>query len=150
MNPKRMVLAVAVVFVTLVVAGFLIHATWLGSTYQAMRDDGFSFRTPDAIRHRLWLVWLSDLLYGVLFVWVYNRGREAKPWLGQGLRFGVLMTLFTIVPSALNEYVTYNVAHMLVVKWMGAEGVVLVVLGLVVAAICNQDHLNQPGDRKGW
>jgi len=103
-----MILAVAVVFVTLVVAGFLIHVTWLGSTYQAMRDGGFSFRAPDALQHRLWLIWLSDLLYAILFVWVYVRGREHTPWLGQGFRYGVLMTLFTIVPSALNDYVTYN------------------------------------------
>jgi hypothetical protein len=83
MNPKRMVLAVAVVFVTLVVAGFLIHETWLGSTYQAMRDDGFSFRTPDAIRHRLWFIWLSDLLYAILFVWVYNPAVKQNPGSGR-------------------------------------------------------------------
>jgi hypothetical protein len=133
-----MIVAVLVVFVTLVVAGFLIHAMWLGSTYQAMRDDGFSFRTPDAIQHRMWLIWISDLLYAILFVWVYVRGRETTPWLGQGLRYGVLMTLFTIVPGALNEYATYNLPHMLVVKWMAADGVVLVILGLLVAAICQK------------
>ena len=48
MDSKRMTLAVVLVFVAIVVAGFLIPAVWLGSTYQAMRDDGFSFRTPDA------------------------------------------------------------------------------------------------------
>ena len=141
MDSKRMVLAVALVFVTLVVAGFLIHVVWLGSTYQAMRDAGFSFRTPDALQHRLWLIWLSDIFYAILFVWVYVRGREHTPWLGQGFRYGVLMTLFTIVPSALNDYVTYNLPHMLVVKWMAAGGVVLVILGLLVAAICQ----NQKG-----
>ena len=101
-----------------------------------MREDGFSFRTPEALQHRLWLIWLSDLLYAILFVWVYVRGREDKAWIGQGLRYGVLMTLFTIVPSALNEYITYNLQHMLVVKWMVAGGAVLVILGLMVAAIC--------------
>jgi hypothetical protein len=39
---------------------------------------------------------------------VYVCGREDKPWIGQGLRYGVLMTLFTIVPSALNDYVSYQ------------------------------------------
>lgn len=138
MDSKRMIIAVVVVFVTLVVAGFLIHGIWLGSTYQAMRDDGFSFRAPDALQHRLWLIWMSDLLYAILFVWVYGRGREETPWAGQGLRYGALMTLFTVVPGALNEYVTYNLPHMLVVKWMAAGGVVLVILGLVVAAVCQK------------
>jgi hypothetical protein len=135
MDTKRMILAVVVVFVALVVAGALIHGVWLGSTYEAMRNDGFSFRTPDALRHRLWLIWLGDLLYAVLFVWVYLRGREDRPWAGQGLRYGVLMTLFTIVPSALNQYTVYNLQHMLVVKWIVAGGAVLVILGLLVAAI---------------
>jgi hypothetical protein len=133
-----MILAVGLVFVVLVVAGFLIHVTWLGSTYQTMRANGFSFRTPEALQHRLWIIWLSDLLYAILFVWVYVRGQENTPWIGQGLRYGALMTLFTIVPSALNEYVTYNLQHTLVVKWMVSGGVVLVILGLMVAAICQK------------
>jgi hypothetical protein len=138
MGSKRIILAVVLAFVALVVAGFLIHSIWLGTTYEAMRDDGFSFRAPDALQHRLWLIWLGDLLYSILFVWVYVRGREETPWVWQGLRYGVLMTLFTIVPSALNEYVTYNLQHMLVVKWMVAGGAVLVILGLIVAAICQK------------
>jgi|ERR1700730_2708694 len=138
MDSKRMTLAAVLVFVAIVVAGFLIHAVWLDSTYQAMRAQGFSFRTLDALQHRLWLIWLSDLLYAILFVWVYVRGREQTPWAGQGLRYGVLMTLFTIVPSALNDYVTYNLPPMLVVKWMAAGGVVLVLLGLLVAALCQK------------
>jgi hypothetical protein len=135
MDSKRMMLAMAMVFVVLVLAGFLIHAVWLGPTYQSMRDSGFSLRAPDAVQHRLWLIWFGDLLYAIFFVWVYNRGREEKPWVGQGIRYGVLMTLFTIVPSELTEYAVYNLPHMLVVKWMAAGGVVLVILGLLVAAI---------------
>src|SRR4029077_18046643 len=138
MDSKRMILAVVLVFVTLVVAGFLIHVTWLGSTYQSMRGDGFSFRTPDALQHRLWLIWLSDLLYAILFVWVYVRGREDTPWIGQGLRYGLLMGLFTILPSALKEYFIYNLQHMLVEKWMAAGAAVLAILGLMVAAICQK------------
>jgi len=64
--------------------------------------------------------------------------REETPLFAQGLRYGVLMTLFTVLPSALNEYVTYNFPHMLVVKWMAAGGVVLVILGLLVAALCQK------------
>ena len=83
----------------LVLAGFLVHVTWLRSTYQAMRGDGFSFRTPDALQHRLWLIWLSDVLYAILFVWLYVRGREDTPWIRQGFRYGVLRTLPISHPS---------------------------------------------------
>jgi hypothetical protein len=138
MEWRRIVAAVVVVFLGLVIGGFLIHALWLQSTYQTMRDSGFSFRTPEALQHRLVFISFSDLLYAILFVWVYVRGREVKPWPAQGLRYGVLMTFFTIVPSSLNEYAVYNLPHMLVVKWMAAGGFVLVILGLLVALICQK------------
>src|ERR1700721_144549 len=35
------------------------------------------------------------------FVWIYARGVEARPWLAQGLRFGVAVALLTIVPTYL-------------------------------------------------
>jgi hypothetical protein len=37
-----------------------------------------------------------------------------------------------------DEYVTNKLQHMLVVKWMAAGGVVLVILGLMIAAICQK------------
>ena len=60
----------------LVLAGFLVHAVWLGSTYQSMREGGFSFRTTEALGHRLWIIWLSDLLYATIRLGV-------PPWAGR-------------------------------------------------------------------
>ena len=33
---------------------------WLGATYREMRDSGFSFRPEEAMRHRFWLIWVSQ------------------------------------------------------------------------------------------
>ena len=53
-----------------------------------MRDAGFSLRPEEAIRHRFWLICVSDALYSFFFVWAYAKGREEKPWAGQGIRYG--------------------------------------------------------------
>jgi len=106
-----------------------------------MRDGGFSFRAPDALQHRLWLIWLSDLLYAILFVWVYVRGREHTPWLGQGFRYWCADDAFYNRAKRVERLRHLHLPHMLVVKWMAAGGVVLVILGLLVAAICQ----NQKG-----
>lgn len=135
MNAKKLAGAIVAAFVILFVAGYLVHGVWLGGTYRSMALQGFSFRAQEALQHRLWIVWVSDLLYSILFAWVYARGMERKSWLGQGIRFGILMSLFTVVPSALNDYVVYNLPHMLVVDWMAAGFVTLVLMGLAVAAI---------------
>jgi hypothetical protein len=135
MDAKKLVGGVVAAFVILFVAGFVVHNVWLGTTYRQMRDAGFSFRPEDTMRHKLWGVWVSDVLYSILFVWVYARGREEKPWVGQGIRYGILMSLFTVVPSTLNEYVVYNLPHTLTLEWMVAGLITLMLMGLAVAAI---------------
>lgn len=135
MNAKKLLGAIVAAFVILFAAGFLVHGIWLGDTYRSMREQGFSFRPEEALQRKVWIVWVSDLLYSILFVWVYARGMERKSWLGQGIRFGILMSLFTVVPSALNDYVVYNLPHRLVLYWICAGFVTLILMGLAVAVI---------------
>ncbi len=141
MQMKKLIGATVVSFLILVVAGFLIHSVWLGPTYRAMRVAGMSFRAEDAMMHKVWIIWLSDLVYAFLFVWIYARGVESKPWVGQGIRYGIIATLFTLVPSSMNEYVVYNLPYALVLKWMLSGLVVLVLTGLVVAAMCKKSQV---------
>lgn len=135
MDTKKLIGAIVAAFVILFVAGFLVHSVLLASTYRQMRAEGFSFRPENAMQHKLWGIWVSDILYSILFVWVYIRGRDAKPWVAQGFRYGVVVTLFTVVPSALNDYVVYNLPHTLVLHWMIAGLITLILMGLAVAAI---------------
>jgi hypothetical protein len=60
---------------------------------------------------------------------------EEKPWVGQGIRYGILATLFTVVLSALNDYVVYKLPHRMVIDWMVAGLITLILMGLAVAAI---------------
>jgi hypothetical protein len=59
---------------------------------------------------------------------------EEKLWVGQGIRYGTLATLSTVVPSALNDYVVYKLPHMMVIDWV-AGLITLILMGLAVAAI---------------
>jgi hypothetical protein len=138
MDTKKLIGAIVAAFVILFIAGFLVHSVLLASTYREMRVEGFSFRPVDAMQHKLWGIWVSDILYSILFVWVYAKGREAKPWVAQGFRYGVVITLFTVVPSALNDYVVYNLPHTLVLHWMLAGLITLILMGLAAAAILKQ------------
>jgi hypothetical protein len=79
---------------------------------------------------------VSTLIYAVGAVLVYMRGAEEKPWIGQGFRFGILISLVTVVYGSLSGWVILPIPHMLVVKWIVCESVLSVVFGLVVAAIC--------------
>jgi hypothetical protein len=74
------------------------------------------------------------------FVWIYSRGVEAKPWLGQGLRFGFVIALLTIVPTYMIYYVVQPMPGAVVVKQIVFDGVLLLVLGAVVAFLYRRDN----------
>ncbi len=138
METKKIALAVVVTYIIMWVSGFLIHGLWLAPTYKALQNQGVSFRPQEAFAHKIWLIWAGDLLYTILFVWIYTRGVENKPWVGQGTRYGILMTLFTVVPPAINEYVVYPLPYTLAIKWMIGGLVALIVMGLATAGICQK------------
>jgi hypothetical protein len=69
------------------------------------------------------------------FTWIYARGAEAKPWLGQGLRFGLVVALLTIVPTYMIYYAVQPMPGMLVIKQIVFDGALLLVLGVVVAFV---------------
>jgi len=135
MDTKKLILAIVVAYIILLVTGYLIHEVWLINTYRQMRVNGASLRPEDVLRQKLWILWLGDLLFAVLFAWIYTRGVEDKPWVGQGIRYGIIMTLFAVVPSTLSIYVAWNLSYKLALKWMVAGGIQLILIGLFVAGI---------------
>ena len=85
MNWKKFSLAWVVVFVLVFNLGFLIHGVLLSDQYEGL--DGMMRPEEEAMSYLPFIV-LSDLIFAFAFVYFYARGKEEKPWLGQGLRFG--------------------------------------------------------------
>ena len=78
---------------------------------------------------------LAHVLLSGAFAWIYTRGVEAKPWLAQGVRFGVAVAVLTVVPTYLIYYVVQPMPGMLAVKQIVFSAVLLVVLGIVAAFV---------------
>ena len=76
---------------------------------------------------------LAHVLLSGALVWIYSRGVEAAPWLGQGLRFGVAVAFLTVIPTYIIYYVVQPMPGMTVVKQIVFDGIVTLVLGAVVA-----------------
>ena len=135
MDTKKLVGAIVVAYIILMGSNFLIHDVWLMPDYASTPG---SWRPLPDMQHKMWLMWIGELLFTIMFAYIYTRGVEAKPWVGQGIRYGILITLFTVIPYSLGEYVIYRVPHILAVKWMCAGAVQMIVVGLVVAGICRK------------
>jgi len=125
--------AIVASFVLLSLGGFLIHNVWLMPDYQAHSD---LWRAPNAMQHRLPHIYIANLLYSIAAVLIYVRGVESKPWIGQGIRFGILVALLSAIPNSLVQYVVYPLPHELVLKWIIAGTGLGIIVALVIAFIC--------------
>ena len=130
MNVKKLVLTIIVVFVVAFLTGFVIHAVLLRPDYMAIKEH---YR-PEGQEMMLWIC-LAYLSFAVGSVLVYAKGVENKPWLGQGIRFGILMALILAVPSFFIAYAVQPVPTILMVKQVLFEGVNKILLGIITAAL---------------
>lgn len=128
MNAKFLV-AWLVIFILWLAGGFVVHELLLGADYAAtnlMRSE------EEAQRLMVWMLVAHVIMAGA-FVWIYSRGKESKPWLGQGLRFGLAVALLAVVPIYLIYYVVQPQPGMLVAKQIVFDTILTLVVGAVVA-----------------
>jgi len=129
---KRFVIAWVVVFVVWMLGSVVVHGMLLHDDYLRLSN---LFRTEaDSRQYMPWMIAAHVILSGA-FVWIYSRGVEATPWAGQGIRFGIAVALLTIVPTYMIYYVVQPMPGSTVVKQIAFDGILMLVLGLVVAFV---------------
>jgi hypothetical protein len=131
MNYKRFILTVIAVFIVANVLGIVIHAFLLAPDYAKVPH---LYRAKDSVL--LFWIHLSYLAFAIGATWIYAKGVEAnRPWLGQGLRFGLALWLVLAIPSFVMAYAVQPIPSSLMLKQVGYELVGKLLIGLVVAAI---------------
>ena len=130
MNLKRLVLTIIIVFVVSFFAGFFIHTIWLKQDYLLVEN----LYRPMGQEKMLFIV-LAYLCFSIGSVWLYAHGVEQKPWVGQGIRFGLAMFLVTTIPWFFITYAVQPYPLILIMKIILSEGVNKIFLGLVTALL---------------
>lgn len=129
---RKFLIGWVMLFVAWMAGSVVVHGMLLGPDYTALQ--GKLFRTPQDSQAYFPFMLLAHAMLAGALVWIYARGREAgRPWLGQGLRFGVAVALLTVLPTYLIYYAVQPTPGMLVAKQMLFDGVLLLVLGVLVA-----------------
>lgn len=129
MNAKRFVLASLAVFVAAQILGFVIHGVLLQPAYQATQDIW-----RQDVESRMWIVWLSGLLTAPLFVYIFIKGYEGKGVM-EGLRFGLIIGLFTSIPLAYGAYAVLPIPYSLALQWFLYGTAEVILLGVVAASV---------------
>jgi hypothetical protein len=127
---KKFALAWLAIFVVWMVGSFVVHGVLLHADYARLPS---LFRPEAEAQQYFPLMILAHVLMSGAFVWIYSRGVEAKPWLGQGIRYGCVIALLTVVPWYTIYYVVQPMPGMHVIKQIVFDGVLLLILGSVAA-----------------
>ena len=132
---KKFLISWLVIFVVWMAGSFAVHGAFLGDAYAAL---GSLYR-PEAEQQQTFPYMLAaHVILAGAFVWIYQRGSEDKPWLAQGVRYGIAIWLLASVPTYLIYYAVQPLPLDLVIKQIVGEGILIIILGAVVA------FLNKP------
>jgi hypothetical protein len=133
---KKFLIDWLVIFVVWMLGSFVVHGVLLHADYTALPT---LFRPEAEAGPYFPIMILAHVILAGAFIWIYARGVEQKPWLAQGLRFGIVIALLTIVPTYLIYFVVQPMPLATVAKQIVFDGVLLVILGIVVAWLY-RDH----------
>ena len=128
-------ISAAVLAVLSLVLGGAVHAWLLGPEYAKLTT---LFRSPQDHESYFAYMILAHVALGVGFTWIYRQGRDDRPWLGQGLRFGLAVALLATIPTYLIYFAVQPMPSDLVAKQIALDVIAMVILGIVAAAV-NRD-----------
>jgi hypothetical protein len=129
---KKLAIAWIVVFVAWMAGSFVVHGVLLHDDYAQLPK---LFRPEEEAGKYFPIMILAHVIMAGAFAWIYSRGVEASPWLGQGLRFGGAVAFMTVVPTYMIYYVVQPMPGLHVVKQIIFDGILIVALGVVVSAV---------------
>jgi hypothetical protein len=127
---KKFIVAWIVLFVAWLIGSFVVHGVLLHPDYLQLTN---LFRTEGDQQKYFPLMLLAHVFLSAAFVWIYARGVDAKPWMTQGVRFGIAVALLTTVPTYMIYFVVQPMPGNVVAKQIVFDGVLMVILGLVVS-----------------
>lgn len=128
---KQFVLSVIVLFFVIFAFSFVIHGTLLFDDYAALPH---LMRSEEETMGMFHFMALAHLLIAIGLTWIYRMGRQGeKDWFGQGVRFGLAVSVLAIIPTYMIYYVVQPTPEALAIKQIGFETVGMVITGIVTA-----------------
>ena len=134
---KTFVLSVVAVFVTSMILGVVVHHMLLGQEYAKLV---YLFRKPDDAQAHFPFMIAAHIVMAIGWTWIYRIGRENRPWLGQGVRFGIAVAFICTIPMYLIYFAVQPYPSDMVAMQIVLDTIASVILGIVVAAV-NRDPL---------
>jgi hypothetical protein len=130
MMNKPFWISVLVIFIVSWLFGFVIHGFLLGAEYATLTT---LFRQPPEAQSYLVYIIVAHLIFAIGFVWIYRQGKEDKPFLMQGLRYGVAIAVLSTIPIYLIYYAVQPMPGAVVAQQIVYDTIAILILGVIVA-----------------
>jgi hypothetical protein len=128
---KKCIISAVVMFIMAWALSFFVHGFLLGADYSMTAG----MRPPAEAQQLIPFMILAQALFGIAFAWVYVQGKEDKPWLAQGVRYGIAIAFLTVIPMYLIYHVVTPVPLTLAIKQIAFDTVRVVLMGVTLAWI---------------
>src|SRR5258708_36815194 len=129
---KKFIIAWIVLFVAWFMGSFIVHGVLLHPDYMQLTN---LFRAEEDQQKHFPLMILAHVILSGAFVWIYARGAEAKPWMAQGVRFGVPVALLPTGPTYMIYFLLQPMPGEVATKQILYAGVLMARLGTAVASV---------------
>ncbi len=83
---------------------------------------------------RIWS-YLGRLIFSGLFVYIYTKGFQGRPGLGEGIRYGILIGVLIHVPAMFADLVTSGLPGDLLMVRMLISVAAVVIAGVIAGAL---------------
>ena len=127
-NVSKLFIAAAIIFVVKTLLDYLfnrfVEASWIPEMFPAPKPE-------DVMMSRVW-VYLSRVVFAIMFTFVYTKGYEGKAGLGEGLRYGFYIGLMLYLPTMFANLVVTTAPASFVVTHNLVSLVEAIICGLVV------------------
>jgi len=135
MNKKYFISSI-VIFIAWMAGSFLIHEILLGSEYESVAHLYRS--NTDMESKTIWMM-IAHILMAFAFVWIFLRGLAKGPYLSQGFRFGLAITLLAVLPMYMIYYVIMPLPESLVLKQIIFDGLLTMSLAIILSFIYRKE-----------
>jgi hypothetical protein len=126
----RFFIAWASTFVAWMAGSFVVHGVLLQEDYMKLQN---LFRSPEEAKQHFIFMLIAHAIMAGAFVWIYRQGAADKPFLGQGLRFGIAVACLTAIPTYMIYYVVQPMPGGVVLRQMIFDSLLIMALGVLVA-----------------
>jgi hypothetical protein len=138
MKTKSFWITTVVVFLVCAVYEFLIHAVILTNQFYKSLPEVL-IQIGETPRRFGWLhqgsIPMSELIFSFFFVYIYSRGVEGKGWIGEGIRYGILIWGIAGLPMYVSMYGWARLPGQLLMWWIVATLIQCLLLGVICAGL---------------